>query len=108
MEDTKKIEILQNLLKISVLESKIILKLLKKNGLRVSELAYELNVDRTYVQKAIRNLIRKRLIDRYQKNLKKGRCYVYFISKRRLKRRLKRELKRTIKLLDEFISTTLD
>ncbi len=104
MEDNKKIEILKKLLGINDIEARILIELLNKNGMSVMELSMRLNIDRSYVQKSIRNLLRRRIIDRYQKNLIRGRCYIYFISKRKLKQRLKRELRGFLKEVECFIN----
>ncbi len=62
----------------------------KKEGFRVIEIAKNLGVDRTTVQKAIKSLLEKNLVKRSQKNLVRG-GYIFLYSvkdKEEIKKRI--------------------
>lgn len=66
--------------------------LLSKRGrYTVKEISQELSLDRTTVQKAVKELLRKELVERFQDNLERGGyTFVYRIeSKEKIKKRLR-------------------
>ncbi len=105
MEDVKKIEVLKKVLNLSEIEAKIVLELLSRNGLDSKELSKRLNVDVSYIRKALKKLLRRKIIDRYQKNLVKGRSYLYFVSKDKLKKRIRREFRNFSKYVFDFLNS---